>query len=72
MRWGLFLPEIGYNACDVRPCSETDITTGFEPVIGGSNPSEGTHNQKAPIAQLAEQLPLKETVPGSIPGGCTR
>ncbi len=24
------------------PRSETDITTGFEPVIGGSNPSEGT------------------------------
>ncbi len=26
---------------------------------------------KPPIAQLAEQLPLKETVPGSIPGGRT-
>jgi hypothetical protein len=24
------------------PRSETDITTGFEPVSGGSNPSEGT------------------------------
>jgi hypothetical protein len=26
----------------------------------------------APIAQLVEQLPLKETVPGSIPGGGTK
>lgn len=25
----------------------------------------------APIAQLVEQLPLKETVLGSIPSGCT-
>ena len=25
----------------------------------------------APIAQLVEQLPLKETVPGSSPGRCT-
>ncbi len=27
-----------------RSRSETDITTGFEPVIGGSNPSESTNN----------------------------
>ncbi len=26
----------------------------------------------APIAQLVEQLPFKETVPGSSPGGGTR
>ena len=26
----------------------------------------------APIAQLVEQLPLKETVPGSSPGGRTK
>ncbi len=26
----------------------------------------------APIAQLVEQIPLKDKVPGSIPGGCTR
>ena len=26
----------------------------------------------APIAQLVEQLPLKEMVPGSNPGGRTR
>jgi hypothetical protein len=25
-----------------------------------------------PIAQLAEQLPLKQTVPGSSPGGRTK
>lgn len=29
------------------------------------------HGNNAPIAQLVEQLPLKETVQGSIPCGCT-
>ncbi len=28
-------------------------------------------DQRAPIAQLVEQLPLKEMVPGSNPGGGT-
>ena len=35
-RWEELLPV---NIC---PRSETDITTGFEPVNGGSSPSEGT------------------------------
>ncbi len=28
------------HASKTRPRGETDITTGFGPVIGGSNPSE--------------------------------
>ena len=39
---GSFFLKIHYNTFDIRPCSEMDITTGFEPVIGGSNPSGGT------------------------------
>lgn len=35
-RWEELLPGI------ICPRSETDITTGFEPVNGGSSPSEGT------------------------------
>ena len=58
-----------------------DITTVFGTVISGSNPDEGTtptyvgvalHTKSlAPIAQLVEQLPLKQTVLGSSPSGGT-
>ncbi len=47
-----------------------DITMVFGTIIGGSNPFEDTSLQKnllAPLAQLAEQLPLKEMVVGSNP-----
>ena len=59
----------------------------FETSYGGSIPSKGTNKCAsiaqlvevedhsftiASIAQLVEQLPLKEMVPGSNPGGCTR
>ncbi len=35
----------------MRPLSETDITSGFEPDIGGSNPPEDTN--KMNISRLA-------------------
>ncbi len=43
----------------------------FETSYGGSIPSEGI-NKNASLAQLAEQIPLKDKVPGSTPGGCTK
>ena len=51
----------------MRPRGEVDITAGFEPAGGGSIPSEGI----ASLAQLAEQIPLKDKVLGSRPRGCT-
>jgi hypothetical protein len=56
----------------MRPRGEMDITTGFEPVVGGSNPSEGIDRRYAPLAQLVEQLPLKQTVGGSNPSRRTK
>jgi hypothetical protein len=61
-----------------------DITTGFGPVVGGSNPSGDAilnyhlirsdpedSGRRAPIAQLVEQETLNLCVPGSSPGGGT-
>ena len=39
-------------------------------LVGGPIPSERTSND-APIAQLVEQIPLKDMVGGSNPSGCT-
>ncbi len=41
---------------------------GFDPHSG--HPEKNIRHE-APIAQLVEQLPLKEMVVGSIPTGCT-
>jgi hypothetical protein len=52
IRWAVFWPSWchptgdrpkGENACPpLCPLSEMDITSGFGPEIGGSNPPEGT------------------------------
>ncbi len=34
-------------AAVIRPRSETDIITDFESVVGGSNPPEGTNQEKS-------------------------
>jgi hypothetical protein len=57
------LARIYYNLC---PCGEMDITLGFGPRISGSNPDEGKKNY-ALLAQLVEQIPLKDMVGGSNP-----
>lgn len=59
----------------ISPRGETDIISVFETDVGGSNPPGGTYcvlEMYAPIAQLVEQLPLKEKVPGPSPGGSTK
>ena len=53
------------------PRSETDITTAFEAVIGGSNPSEDAKIKSRTRSSAVELLPLKEKVEGSNPSGCT-
>lgn len=42
------------------------------PAEGGQTAEELRYGQRAPIAQLVEQLPLKEMVGGSNPSGRTR
>ena len=53
----------------IRTRSLTDKAAAFEAVDRGSIPFECTY---APVAQLVEQLPLKEIVVGSNPTGRTR
>ncbi len=45
----------------MRPCSETDITAGFEPASGGSTPSEGT-NKKIMHSYETHRRSLAKTI----------
>ena len=59
------MAELVY-AHDLKSCLARDV---------GSTPTSGTvfeNKINAPIAQLVEQIPLKDKVVGSIPTGCTR
>ena len=52
-------------AHDLKSCLARDV---------GSTPTSGTsalENKNAPLAQLVEQIPLKDKVEGSIPSGRT-
>ena len=54
------------------PVAHLDRALGFEPRGSGFKSCRArsfAEDTLASVAQLAEQLPLKETVPGSIPGG---
>jgi hypothetical protein len=52
-------------AHDLKSCLARDV---------GSTPTSGTAREKqnASIAQLVEQIPLKDKVEGSIPSGRTK
>ena len=56
------MAELVY-AHDLKSCLVRDV---------GSIPTSGTQLNNAPLAQLVEQIPLKDKVEGSIPSGRTK